>query len=153
MTREITRRCECCGLPFKAADRGDMYNVTDDVSPGFRKPQAMHCQECRYHQGDSDGQRLKKLEAHESELRRAKDAAADWAKKAEREVSDLRRRVGSALQSRDQAIDILAKVQDIHTMKPDGACTCGIKKDCRTAQAIYGRWTQEMILRRAPRNE
>lgn len=153
MPARVIRRCECCDLPFRAADRGDMYSVTSDVSPGFAKRTAMLCPDCRYHQGQAPEQRLKRLEDHEPKILKAKEAAADWAEKTERQVREYKERVFSALQSRDRAIDVLAKVQDIHTMKPDGACTCGIKKDCRTAQVLYGRWTQDMIRRRAPRNE
>lgn len=152
MTRRIAATCTCCGLKFLAADRSDMYSVTGDIGTGSRKAPALHCQDCRYHQGSAPEQELKRHQDHEPKLRHALEAAAAYAVKAEKQVAESRERVSSALHSRDRAIAKLSQVQDLHTLKPDGACTCGIKKDCRTAAALYERWLQSQ-LQRGPRND
>jgi hypothetical protein len=149
MPRRVIRTCDCCTLKFPAMDRADMYNVTGENAP--RNLKRLLCTECLYHQGESTEQQLKRYKDHEPKLLEARDAAAAWAEKAERKIADSREQVASALRSRELALQMLREVQDIHTMRPDGGCTCGIKKDCRTANVLFNRRIQP-LLRIAPRS-
>ena len=150
MTKTAYQRCECCGLPFLAADRGDMYSVTGDSSP--RRPARMLCGTCRYHQGDAPEQQLKRYREHEPELRKALKAAADYAERTQRDVRVSREKVSAALDSRDRAIEKLQAANDLHELRPNGACSCGVKSNCRTAAVLYDRWLQGMISRADARN-
>lgn len=53
----------------------------------------------------------------------------------------------SALRSRDRSVKYLQRLNDLHTMGPDGACSCGTRKDCASAKLLYERWPQQQIQR------
>lgn len=37
------------------------------------------------------------------------------------------------------------RINDLHVLRPNGPCSCGIKRDCPTAKIIYERWPQQRI--------
>ena len=126
-----------------------MYNVTGENAP--RNPRRLLCTECLYHQGQDVEQQLKRYKDHEPKLLEARDAAAAYAVRAEKRVAESREKVASALRTREHVLAKLREVEDIHTMRPDGTCTCGIKMNCRTANVLFDRRLQP-LLRRVPRS-
>jgi len=121
-----------------------MYSVTGEASSvPLRRPTL--CGVCRYHQGGETEQLLEKHRDHEARLREALEVADQYARKTQSQVDNSRERVASALSSRDRAIAKLQAVNDLHVVGPSGACSCGVKRNCRTAEVLYDRWLQGMI--------
>ncbi len=80
-------------------------------------------------------------------LRERFEKSSAWAAAAQVEVNEARQRVAIAYKSRDRAIRILRDLNDLHTLRPNGVCSCGVKRNCKSAAKLYDRWTQNLIQR------
>jgi hypothetical protein len=114
---------------------------------GATGPPQTACGICRLHQGDKEFQRLKRAEEHEEMLRERFERSSAWAENVEAEVKETRQRIAIAYKSRDRAIRLLRKLNDLHAQGGDGFCSCGVKRGCRSAEVIYDRWAQMLIHR------
>lgn len=145
MPTKITVHCQCCTRPFVK----DEPRETGDFSVNQNRPTRNLCGRCRLHQGQAPEQRLKRYEEDVPLILESLKTAAAYAERKEQENKEANRRVASVLQSRERMEIVLKKVQSIHTLRGDGSCTCGIKKACKTAGALYGdRWVEDRLERR-----
>ncbi|MDP3890502.1 hypothetical protein [Nocardioides sp.] len=138
--------CVCCHQKFLRANRTNMYTSSDAAS--VTAPRSDLCDECRRHQGNSVEQQLHRYRDHELILGERLYAADQYARKAAQEKKDAREQAASALRSRDRMAQWLKQVQDLHTLRPNGACTCGKAKGCATAELLVGdRWLSQRLSR------
>lgn len=141
-TREHAR-CKCCHQPFVRVARTNQYTVSDGSSVTAPNPDL--CDECRPHQGSSVEHQLRKHKAHEQKLTESLYAADKYARDAQQKIKDARQQTAAALKSRERMAQALKTVQDLHTLRPNGSCTCGVTKTCRTADVIAdNRWLLRM---------
>lgn len=137
-SREIAV-CSCCHLKFRRVIRTNQYTVSQATS--VTAPREDICDDCRHHQGATTDQQLRKHQNHEQRLVEHLYAANQYARKAEQDKKDSREQVASALSSRKRMAECLKQVQDLHTLRPNGSCSCGKAKGCRTAEVIANnRW-------------
>jgi hypothetical protein len=137
MVRHFLAICSCCGLKQNFRDHQSLE----------ASPRSGVCGVCYAHRSPSVEQRLKKAQEHEAMLRERFEKSSAWAAKAEAEVKEARQRVAIAYKSRDRAIRILRDLNDLHILRPNGACSCGVKRNCKSAAKLYDRWTQNLIQR------
>jgi hypothetical protein len=51
----------------------------------------------------------------------------------------------SAFHTRETAIRYLMRLDKIHSMRRDGSCACGLKRNCRSSEILSSQWIQNMI--------
>lgn len=122
-------RCDCCLLLFDRA-----YNDG-------------HCTTCKYHQSSEINQTAKRHREHEEMLRERLEAASKWASKADAERREFGEKMHWALKSRDRSIRVLRQVSDLHELRSDGSCKCGVKNTCKIASILDDRGVQMLISR------
>lgn len=136
--------CSCCHLKFRRVIRTNQYTVSQAMS--VTAPRQDLCDECRHHQGATTEQQLRKHQDHEQRLAERLYAADLYARKAEQAKKDSKEQAASALRSRQRMAECLKQVQDLHSLRPNGSCTCGKDKGCKTAEVIAGnRWLLRML--------
>lgn len=139
MPRRVQSRCECCGLNQTFLDRGD----------GIARRSDSVCSHCEFHRGPLDD--LKRAQDHERLVRDQLHACRTWAEQTQREISRKHDQVRAAYQlverSRNherRAYELIGRINDLHTLRPNGECTCG-KRDCPTAAIVYQDWVQAQL--------
>lgn len=120
-------RCPCCNL---------QHNETG--------PKGL-CWTCSYHQSPEIEQTAKRHREHEEMLRKRLEAAREWAATADAERKAFGDKMHWAYKSRDRTIAVLRKISDMHELRSDLSCKCGLKKNCRVAQALDDRGVQALI--------
>ncbi len=78
-------------------------------------------------------------------LRERLAAAREAADEAYKERTVYKEKMHAAYGSRENGVRYLRKVNNLHILKPDGRCSCGMRRGCRTAEVIYTHWVQSMI--------
>ena len=146
MPEKRQTRCPCCSMPYTVNVRSSLH---EDATGTVNQNRAYDhvCSECKGHQGSSPEQRLRKFEEDWPRLQYLKNQAGMYAASKELEIKDAKRQTARALQSREDMARRLKKVEAMHTMRPDGSCTCGLRK-CRTSEVFFGdRWLQDRLAR------
>jgi hypothetical protein len=126
--------CPCCDL--EQAVHINRFQLPDRF-----------CRVCMNHQGDDPVRVLRRAENHEALLRARLNAAATAADTAYAARDEYKAKMYHAYNSREKAVRYLARVNDLHTLRPNGTCSCGMKPRCRTAAVIYENWSQNMIIK------
>ena len=129
---ETEFKCGCCKLVQKP--HLNHLGIRDRICAG-----------CLSHQGDADSAQAKRAQQHEAMLRERLKAAKDAANLAYAARNEYREKMRSAYSSRERAASYLSKINNLHELRPSGACSCGVKKGCKTAALIYEPWVQQMI--------
>ncbi len=135
MPRKFTAECDCCGMQQLFTDN------TDYLHPGSGRV----CSRCRLHRGEAEWQQLRRALQHEEWLRERLAEARAAAQKAEEERDDYRERMLAALRSRDKGVRLLQRLNDLHALRPNGNCACGVKRGCGSGELLQQRWAQQMI--------
>jgi hypothetical protein len=73
-------------------------------------------------------QSFKRATEHEAKLRERLGRYIKFAEQREHENQDLKQKNYFAYRTRDKAVEILRKITDVHTMRPNGECTCKLKQ-------------------------
>ena len=139
MPRRVQSRCQCCDLNQAFLDRGD----------GIVRRSGAVCSHCEFHRGPLD--ELKRAHDHERLVREQLGACRAWATQTQQEISRKHDQVKASYElverSRDherRAYELIGRVNDLHTLRPSGDCTCG-KRNCPTAAIIYQDWVQARV--------
>ncbi len=139
MPRRVRRRCQCCQLGQTFADRADGVSRRSDTV----------CARCEFHRGPND--ELQRAQDHEALVREQLDACRSWATRTEVEVKRRRDQVAAAYelvdrerQKQERAFDLIGRINDLHTVRPSGDCTCA-KRGCQTASLVYQDWVQARV--------
>jgi len=127
--------CECCRLRQQV--RG---SIGDERRVDM-------CAMCFEHRGADNGMTQRRRTEHDAMLRERLVRAEQLTQSAYSERDRARQRMLAAFQSRDSAFSILKTVNDLHEFRRDGSCSCGVKRDCKTAAVVYRGWVQAMIRR------
>lgn len=136
--RMRTITCGCCGLHRRVRD-----------NDGDEQPTI--CRLCTEHRGVNLSER--RATEHEALLREYLTAATESADKAYRARDNYQERMRSAYGSRERSLRILARVSNLHTLKGNGSCTCGIPRGCRVAEVMQDRWVVSQLDKLAQRDE
>lgn len=127
--------CECCRLRQQVRGSvGDERRVD-------------RCAKCFEHRGADDEMTERRRSEHDAMLRERLGRAEELTQSAYFERDRARQRMLAAFHSRDSAFSILQTVNDLHELRRDGSCSCGVKRDCKTAAVVYRSWVQAMIRR------
>lgn len=127
-----TFHCPCCNLQQPV--HVNHLEVSDQV-----------CSHCIGHQGPSPDSALRRAEKHVTLLQERLESARVAADEAYKARDDYKSKMHHAYNSREKAIRYLQRVNDLHALRPNGACSCGLRNACRTAAVIYENWSQNMI--------
>lgn len=109
------------------------------------EPKVEMCAKCFEHRGADETMTARRTAEHDAMLRTRLATAERIAERAFSERDRALERMRAAFGSRDSAFRILQKVNDLHELRRDGSCSCGAKRNCRTAALVYGSWAQSMI--------
>lgn len=145
MTRHLTRHCQCCDLPYTVQDVVDL--------DGDRKRPSTFCSICRAHQGESSDQVARYNSDHAQMFFDALEVARSYAVRAQGEKDMAYEKMRASFSSRDRSVRFLQRIASLHQMKPNGACSCGMMRGCRTAELLGESWPQEMMLRLDKKDE
>ena len=124
MHRFVNILCSCCGLVQRVR--------TDDGG------QPTMCSPCIEHRGANTEMMIRRGQEHEEMLRFRWEAARTAA-------NNYEERMKSAFRSRETAVRYLMRLDEIHSIKREGSCTCGRKRDCPSAEILSSGWVQDMI--------
>lgn len=133
MPRFRTIRCKCCDLVQRVREPDDLDAVVE------------LCPACFEHRGSNNEMQIRRHSEHADMLRGRLAAASQWAERAEAERDDVRDRMRQAYSSRERAVRYLQRINNMHSMRGDGSCSCGVRRNCRVAALIYEKWPQSMI--------
>lgn len=130
MRTPIVIRCTCCDLPRNAVE-----------FDGEARPTI--CALCLEHRAVNLSER-RALE-HAELLRVAVAVLKDLERDARKQRDEYKERMHGAYSSRETSVRYLRDVLNLHTMHPDGSCSCGMKRGCRSAELLQKPWVHQQV--------
>jgi hypothetical protein len=132
MRTPIVIRCTCCELPRHA------FEFVGEPRPTI-------CPVCQEHWAVNLTER--RAVEHEALLRDALAVVLSWMDTANRERAEYKDKMHAAYSSRETSVRYLRDILSLHTLRPDGACSCGQKRGCRSGEFLQKPWVQQQVLK------